>query len=58
MEKTSLGGTAVVQLNSRITIDDAICKAMNIEAGDTVSYEITRVIKNPNPKKTTSQSHR
>lgn len=45
MEKTGFAGTAVVQVNSRITIDDAICKAMGIEKGDTVSYEIIKVMK-------------
>jgi DNA-directed RNA polymerase subunit H (RpoH/RPB5) len=41
----SLRGTAIVQANNRITIDDAICKTMGIKAGDTVEYEITKVIR-------------
>jgi bifunctional DNA-binding transcriptional regulator/antitoxin component of YhaV-PrlF toxin-antitoxin module len=43
----SLRGTAIVQANNRITIDDAICKTMGIKAGDTVEYEITKVVRKP-----------
>jgi len=47
MVKQTLRGTAIVQSNNRITIDDAICKTLGITSGDTVEYEITQVIKKP-----------